>query len=110
MSANTLTRNWQTVSLGFHGLPYPTAQPDGMLVLGSDYVPQVSSTRTPAEVNVVAFRDMPAPEHFPAFLNLLDAIHTKGRRVSMFLSDPGIGKSFMGDLASAMMIGDKALR
>ncbi len=110
MSTITQPRTWQTVTLGFQGIPYPTVQPDGTLVLSADYIPLVSSSRTAEEVNGVAFRDMPAPEHLPYFLNLLDAINKKGRRVFMFLSDPGIGKSFMADVVSNIMIGEKALR
>jgi len=102
-------QGWKTVSLGYQGTPYPTVLADGTPVLNADHVPLISSKRSAEEVNGVAFRSMPAPEHLPYFFSVLDAIHKKSRRAFMTLSEPGVGKSVLADVISIMMTGKSAL-
>ena len=100
---------WETVPLGLQGLPYPTVQADGTLVLSAAHVPKILSKLSAEEVNGIAIRDMPAPEHFPYFLSVLDAINAKSRRAFMMESEPGVGKSFFADFIARLMTGSSAL-
>jgi hypothetical protein len=101
---------WDTVMLGFQGVPYPRALEDGSIELSTNYVPRINSLLTPEQVNGIAYREMPAPEHLNAFQRILDSlISPDGSRIFTFLSDPGIGKTHFANLLQSLMTGESPL-